>query len=193
MITYAGKFYDIAEYNDTFVVHLRLSCKKSHKKCFFLIYITIVRIDENKAYRHGGLYTSGRGQLIIFFYHLNTNTNRVSNNQSYLWKKVFKYTKTLFFNCVLQNTAGHKGLKNWSKSSNKISGKTINFLATVDNKQNEAKPYRKRPTIGFFPLDAFLRYYRMISVNAKKRRWGLEKAGDAYSFPGRPIARRGCL
>ena len=111
MITYAGKFYDIAEYNDTFVVHLRLSCKKSHKKCFFLIYITIVRIDENKAYRHGGLYTSGRGQLIIFFYHSNTNTNRVSDNQSYLWKKVFKYTKTLFFNCVLQNTAGHKGLK----------------------------------------------------------------------------------
>ena len=110
MITYAGKFYDIAEYNDTFVVHLRLSCKKSHKKCFFLIYITIVRIDENKAYRHGGLYTSGRGQLIIFFYHSNTNTNRVSDNQSYLWKKVFKYTKTLFFNCVLQNTAGHKGL-----------------------------------------------------------------------------------
>ena len=111
MITYAGKFFDIAEYNDTFVVHLRLSCKKSHKKCFFLIYITIVRIDENKAYRHGGLYTSGRGQLIIFFYHSNTNTNRVSDNQSYLWKKVFKYTKTLFFNCVLQNTAGHKGLK----------------------------------------------------------------------------------
>ena len=111
MITYAGKFYDIAEYNDTFVVHLQLSCKKSHKKCFFLIYITIVRIDENKAYRHGGLYTSGRGQLIIFFYHSNTNTNRVSDNQSYLWKKVFKYTKTLFFNCVLQNTAGHKGLK----------------------------------------------------------------------------------
>ena len=110
MITYAGKFYDIAEYNDTFVVHLQLSCKKSHKKCFFLIYITIVRIDENKAYRHGGLYTSGRGQLIIFFYHSNTNTNRVSDNQSYLWKKVFKYTKTLFFNCVLQNTAGHKGL-----------------------------------------------------------------------------------
>ena len=96
MITYAGKFYDIAEYNDTFVVHLQLSCKKSHKKCFFLIYITIVRIDENKAYRHGGLC-----QLIIFFHHLNTNTNRVSDNQSYLWKKVFKYTKTLFFNCVL--------------------------------------------------------------------------------------------
>ena len=114
MITYAGKFYDIAEYNDTFVVHLRLSCKKSHKKCFFLIYITIVRIDENKAYRHGGLYTSGRGQLIIFFYHSNTNTNRVSDNQSYLWKKVFKYTKTLFFNCVLQNTAGHKGLNGYS-------------------------------------------------------------------------------
>ena len=110
MITYAGKFYNIAEYNDTFVVHLRLSCKKSHKKCFFLIYITIVRIDENKAYRHGGLYTSGRGQLIIFFYHSNGNTNRVFDNQSYLWKKVFKYTKTLFFNCVLQNTAGHKGL-----------------------------------------------------------------------------------
>ena len=103
-------FYNIAEYNDTFVVHLRLSCKKSYKKSFFLIYITIVRIDENKAYRHGGLYTSGRGQLIIFFYHSNTNTNRVSDNQSYLWKKVFKYTKTLFFNCVLQNTAGHKGL-----------------------------------------------------------------------------------
>ena len=113
MITYAWKFYDIAEYNDTFVVHLRLSCKKSHKKCFFLIYITIVRIDENKAYRHGGLYTSGRGQLIIFFYHSNTNTNRVSDNQSYLWKKVFKYTKTLFFNCVLQNTAGHKGLNHY--------------------------------------------------------------------------------
>ena len=111
MITYAGKFYDIAEYNDTFVVHLQLSCKKSHKKVFFLIYITIVRIDKNKVYRHGGLYTSGRGQLIIFFYHLNTNTNRVSDNQSYLWKKVFKYTKTLFFNCVLQNTAGHKGLR----------------------------------------------------------------------------------
>ena len=97
MITYAGKFYNIAEYNDTFVVHLRLSCKKSHKKCFFLIYITIVRIDENKAYRHGGLYTSGRGQLIIFFYHSNTNTNRVSDNQSYLWKKVFKYTKNAIF------------------------------------------------------------------------------------------------
>ena len=97
MITYAWKFNDIAEYNDTFVVHLRLSCKESHKKCFFLIYITIVRIDENKAYRHGGLYTSGRGQLIIFFYHSNTNTNRVSDNQSYLWKKVFKYTKSAFF------------------------------------------------------------------------------------------------
>ena len=67
MITYAGKFYNIVEYNDTFVVHLRLSCKKSHKKCFFLIYIKIVRIDENKAYRHGGLYTSGRGQPLIFF------------------------------------------------------------------------------------------------------------------------------
>ena len=84
MITYDGKFYDIAEYNDTFVVHLQLSCKKSHKKCFFLIYIMIVRIDKNKAYRHGGLYTSGRGQLIIFFYHSNGNTNRVFDNQSYL-------------------------------------------------------------------------------------------------------------
>ena len=84
-------------------------------------------------------------------------------------------------------------LKNWSKSSNKISGKTINFLAMVDNKQNEAKPYRKRPTIGFFPLDAFLCYHRMISVNAKKRRWGLEKAGDVYSHPVMLKARRWCL
>ena len=84
-------------------------------------------------------------------------------------------------------------LKNWSKSSNKISGKTINFLAMVDNKQNEAKPYRKRPTIGFFPLDAFLRYYRMISVNAKKRRWCMEKPGDVYSHPAMLKARRGCL
>ena len=84
-------------------------------------------------------------------------------------------------------------LKNWSKSSNKISGKTINFLAMVDNKQNEAKPYWKRPTIRFFPLDAFLRYYRMISVNAKKRRWGLEKAGDVYSHPVMLKARRWCL
>ena len=84
-------------------------------------------------------------------------------------------------------------LKNWSKSSNKISGKTINFLAMVDNKQNEAKPYRKPPMIGFFPLDAFLCYYRMISVNAKKRRWGLEKAGDVYSHPVMLKARRWCL
>ena len=94
--------------------------QKKSQKMFFLIYIMIVRIDENKAYRHSGLYTSGRGQLIIFFYHSNTNTNRVSDNQSYLWKKVFKYTKTLFFNCVLQNTAGHKGLTSPPKFSKHI-------------------------------------------------------------------------
>ena len=117
MITYAGKFYDIAEYNDTFVVHLRLSCIKSHKKCFFLIYITIVRIDENKAYRHGGLYTSGRGQLIFFFtIRTQTPTGFPIINHIYE-KKVFKYTKTLFFNCVLQNTAGHKGLKHSASGS----------------------------------------------------------------------------
>ena len=63
----------------------------------------------------------------------------------------------------------------------------------VDNKQNEAKPYRKRPTIGFFPLDAFLCYYRMISVNAKKKEMRLGEGGrclqpsaDAQSPPQRP-------
>ena len=110
MITYAGKFFDIAEYNDTFVVHLQLSCKKSHKKCFFLIYITIVRIDENKTYRHGGPDTSGRGQLIIFFLPFEHKHQQGFRYIIIFMKKVFKYTKTLFFNCVLQNTAGHKGL-----------------------------------------------------------------------------------
>ena len=33
----------------------------------------------------------------------------------------------------------------------------------------------------------------MINVNAKKRRWGSEKAGDAYSHPARLKARRGGL
>ena len=41
--------------------------KKVTKMFFSHIYKMIVRIDENKAYRHGGLYTSGRGQLITFF------------------------------------------------------------------------------------------------------------------------------
>ena len=120
--------------------------------------------------------------------------NKNGQNETPPFDKEYKYWSFLKISYnLIQWFDFTRPLKNWSKSSNKISGKTINFLATVDNKQNEAKPYRKRPTIGFFPLDAFLRYYRMISVNAKKRRWGLEKAGDAYSFPGRPIARRGCL
>ena len=103
MITYAGKFYDIAEYNDTFVVHLRLSCKKSHKKCFFLIYITIVRIDENKAYRHGGLYTSGRGQLIIFFT-IRTQTPTGFPIINHIYEKKFLSIQKRYFSTVFSRT-----------------------------------------------------------------------------------------
>ena len=37
------------------------------------------------------------------------------------------------------------------------------------NNQNEAKTNGKQPMIGFFLLDAYFCYYRIISVDAKKK------------------------
>ena len=53
------------------------------------------------------------------------------------------------------------------------------------NKQNEAKTNRKRPTIGFSPLDDYFSHYTIISVNVKKK-------SDASRYPVMLLDIRQC-
>ena len=59
-------------------------------------------------------------------------------------------------------------------------------------KQNEAKTNRKRPTIGFSPLDVYFSHYTIISVNAKKRSDASGDPADASRYPVMLLDIRRC-
>ena len=59
----------------------------------------IVRIDENKAYRHGGLYTSGRGQL-MFFFTIQTQTPTGFPIINHIYEKKFLSIQKHYFSTV---------------------------------------------------------------------------------------------
>ena len=62
----------------------------------------------------------------------------------------------------------------------------------VDKKQNEAKTNRKRPTIGFSPLDVYFSHYTIISVNVKKRSDASGDPADASRYPVMLLDIRQC-
>ena len=100
------------------IIHLSCSLaafmQKNSQKMFFLIYMTIIRIEKKKAYLSLPVLAActqvgGVNCLFVLTIQTQIPTEFPIINQIGK-KKVLSIQKTHFFNCVLQDTVARKGL-----------------------------------------------------------------------------------